>query len=71
MTEEIIRRKLAPFDTNEVDWSVVLAQAQSLSPADLVRVSEEAAKNAVLSNSKRITTESILSALKERKAACL
>ena len=71
VTEEIIRRKLAPFDTNEVDWSVVLPQAQSLSPADLVRVSEEAAKNAVLSNSKRITTESILSALKERKAACL
>ena len=71
LTEEIIRRKLAPFDTSGVDWLAVLHEAESFSPADLVRVSEEAAKNAVLIDSKRITTESILSALEERKAACL
>ena len=71
LTEQIIRRKLAPFDTSDVDWSAVLSRAESFSPADLVRVSEEAAKNAVLIDSKRITTESILSALEERKAACL
>ena len=40
------------------------------SHADLVRVSEEAAKNAVLVDSKRIMTDSILTALDERKAAC-
>jgi SpoVK/Ycf46/Vps4 family AAA+-type ATPase len=71
LAEEIIRRKLAPFDTSGVDWSAVLHGAESFSPADLVRVGEEAAKNAVLIDSKRITTESILSALEERKAACL
>lgn len=71
LTEEILRRKLAPFDTSDLDWSAVLHRAQSFSPADLVRISEEAAKNAVLIDSKRITTESILSALEERKAACL
>jgi len=71
LTEEILRRKLAPFDTSDVDWSSVLHRAQSFSPADLVRVSDEAAKNAVLIESKRITSESILSALEERKAACL
>jgi len=54
-----------------VDWPAVLHTAQSFSPADLVRVSEEAAKNAVLIDSKRITTESILSTLEERKAVCL
>jgi SpoVK/Ycf46/Vps4 family AAA+-type ATPase len=70
LTEEIIRRKLAPFDTSGVDWSAVLHRAESFSPADLVRVSEEAAKNAVLVDSKRITTDSILCALDERKAAC-
>lgn len=69
LTEEIIRRKLAPFDTGDVDWSAVLHGAESFSPADLVRISEEAAKNAVLVDSKRITTDSILSALDERKAA--
>lgn len=71
LAEEIIRRKLAPFETSGVDWATVLNKAQSFSPADLVRVSEEAAKKAVLIDSKRITTESILSALEERKAACL
>jgi SpoVK/Ycf46/Vps4 family AAA+-type ATPase len=71
LTEEILRRKLAPFDTSDLDWSAVLHRAQSFSPADLVRIGEEAAKNAVLIDSKRITTESILSALEERKAACL
>ncbi len=71
LAEEIIRRKLAPFETSNVDWPTILHRAQSFSPADLVRVSEEAAKKAVLIDSKRITTESILSALEERKAACL
>jgi SpoVK/Ycf46/Vps4 family AAA+-type ATPase len=71
LIEEIIRRKLAPFETTDVDWSAVLHRAEAFSPADLVRISEEAAKNAVLIDSKRITTESILSALEERKAACL
>lgn len=71
LTEEILRRKLAPFDTHTVDWPAVLHKAQSFSPADLVRVSEEAAKNVVLIDSKCITTESILTALEERKAACL
>ncbi len=49
----------------------MFGMGQPFSPADLVRVGEEAAKNAVLIDSKRITTESILSALEERKAACL
>ena len=69
LSEEIIRRKLAPFDTSGVDWSAVLRRAESFSPADLGRVSEEAAKNAVLVDSKRIMTDSILTALDERKAA--
>jgi SpoVK/Ycf46/Vps4 family AAA+-type ATPase len=69
LSEEIIRRKLAPFDTSDVDWSAVLRRAESFSPADLSRVSEEAAKNAILLGSKRIMTSSILAALDERKAA--
>jgi SpoVK/Ycf46/Vps4 family AAA+-type ATPase len=70
LSEEIIRKKLVPFDTSGVDWTAVLHRAESFSPADLVRVGEEAAKNAVLVDSKRITTDAILSALDERKAAC-
>jgi SpoVK/Ycf46/Vps4 family AAA+-type ATPase len=71
LTAEIIRRKLVHFDTSAVDWPTVLHRAQSFSPGDLVRVSEEAAKNAVLIDSKCIATESILAALEERKVTCL
>ena len=71
LTEEILRRKLAGFDNAGVDWTQVLPGAKSFSPADLVRASQEAAKNAILGGSNRITTEAILAALEERKAACL
>ncbi len=71
LTEEILKRKLAGFDNAGVDWTQVLPAAKSFSPADLVRASQEAAKNAILGGSNRITTEAILAALEERKAACL
>lgn len=71
LTEEILKRKLAGFDNAGVDWTKVLPGAKSFSPADLVRASQEAAKNAILGGSNRITTEAMLAALEERKAACL
>ncbi len=70
VAKDILRRKLATFDTAEVDWASVLPEAEGLSQADLTRASEEAAKQAVLGGSKRIATEHLLSALAERKAAC-
>ncbi len=69
LAEAILRRKLAPFETNSLDWTEVLPEAEGLSQADLARSSEEAAKHAVLAGSKRITSEALLSALRERKAA--
>jgi len=69
LAEEILRRKLAMFQTMDLDWSQVLPQAEGLSHAELVRASEEAAKRAVLGGSTRITTDSLLAALRERKAA--
>ncbi len=70
LAEEIIKRRLAPFDTVGVNWSQVLPATEGLSHAELTRASEEAAKQAVLGGSKRIAPEALLSALRERKAAC-
>jgi SpoVK/Ycf46/Vps4 family AAA+-type ATPase len=70
LAEDVLQRKLAAFDTAEVDWRSVLLQADTLSHADLARAAEEAAKQAVLGGSKRITTDALLSAVRERKAAC-
>lgn len=64
---EILARKLAPFQTEDVEWSLVLPAVEGLSQAELVRASEEAAKRAVLGGSSRITSEALLAALQERK----
>lgn len=69
LAEEILRRKLAMFQTTDLDWSQALPQAEGLSHAELVRASEEAAKRAVLGGSTRITTDTLLAALRERKVA--
>jgi SpoVK/Ycf46/Vps4 family AAA+-type ATPase len=70
LAEEILKRKLAMFDTAVIDWSCILPEAADLSHAELVRAAEESAKQAVLGGSQRITTEALRSALRERKAAC-
>jgi SpoVK/Ycf46/Vps4 family AAA+-type ATPase len=70
LAEEILKRKLAMFDTTGVTWSQVLPQAEGLSHADLARAAEEAAKLAVLGGSEHITSDALLSALRDRKVAC-
>jgi len=69
LAEEILRRKLAMFQTTDLDWPQVLPDAEGLSHAELARASEEAAKRAVLGGSTRITTATLLAALRERKVA--
>jgi SpoVK/Ycf46/Vps4 family AAA+-type ATPase len=69
IAEEILKRKLAMFKTANLDWPRVLEETRGLSHAELVRASEEAAKDAVLGGSTQIRSEALLSALLERKAA--
>lgn len=69
LAEEILRRKLAMFQTEDIDWTRILPETDGLSQAELVRASEEAAKKAVLGGSTRITSEALIAAVHERKAA--
>jgi SpoVK/Ycf46/Vps4 family AAA+-type ATPase len=69
LAEEILRRKLAMFQTADIDWTRILPETEGLSQAELVRASEEAAKKAVLGGSTRITSEALIAAFHERKAA--
>jgi SpoVK/Ycf46/Vps4 family AAA+-type ATPase len=69
LAEEILRRKLAMFQTTDIVWSRILPETEGLSQAELVRASEEAAKKAVLGGSTRITSEGLIAAVHERKAA--
>jgi SpoVK/Ycf46/Vps4 family AAA+-type ATPase len=69
LTKEILGRKLAMFRAADMDWSRVLPAADGLSHADLARASDDAAKRAVLDGSTRVTTDSLLASIHERKAA--
>ena len=69
LAEEILRRKLAMFQTADIDWARILPETEGLSQAELVRASEESAKKAVLGGSTRITSEALIAAVHERKAA--
>ncbi len=69
VVQQVLQRKLAIFQASDVEWSRVVPEAAGLSHSDLARASEEAAKKAVLRGSTRITTEALLAAIQERKAA--
>jgi SpoVK/Ycf46/Vps4 family AAA+-type ATPase len=69
IAKEILSRKLAPFETPDLDWSRLLSEINGLSQAELARASEEAAKQAVLGGSTVISSHTLLMALQERKAA--
>ncbi|MGA2236798.1 MAG: AAA family ATPase [Terriglobales bacterium] len=69
LAKEILRRKLAPFETADLDWSRLLSEVNGLSQAELARASEEAAKQAVLGGSTLISADALFMALQERKAA--
>jgi SpoVK/Ycf46/Vps4 family AAA+-type ATPase len=69
LAEEILRRKLAMFQTADIDWARILPETEGLSQSELVRASEEAAKKAVLGGSTRITSDALIAAVHERKAA--
>ena len=69
LAEEILRRKLAMFQTADIDWTRILPETEGLSQAELVRASEEAATKAVLGGSTRITSDALIAAVHERKAA--
>ncbi len=70
-TEEMIRRlletRLILFDIQWNDWSEIVNAAQQLSPAEIVRAADEAAKKAVLSRTDKIEKDNLLFAILERQ----
>lgn len=67
--EQMLRSRLAMLDTRGVDWPQVVDAARGLSYAEIVRACEDAAKDAVLSDSDTVTTRGILDALGARRAS--
>ncbi len=67
----ILKTRLAAFDTKGLVWEAAAAEAVGLSPAEVVRAAENAAKSVVLSRRKRITLAELKSSIAERREATL
>ena len=68
---DLIRRTLlsrfSSLNTKDVDWHVVAADANGLSYADIIKACEDAAKEAVLTETHAVTTLMLRNAIGERK----
>jgi len=69
IAKEILTRKLSRFGGDGLCWQKLLTESEGLSHAELVRASDEAAKRAVLNDSAKISSDTLLEALRERRAA--
>lgn len=67
MTRCLLETRLSIFKTRWNNWSGILDVAQGLSLAEIVRAADEAAKQAVLSNTEEISEETLVSAILERR----
>jgi SpoVK/Ycf46/Vps4 family AAA+-type ATPase len=66
LAEQMLRSRLALLETERVDWTRVVCAARGASYAEIVRVCEDAAKEAVLKDRAEVTTHNILDALTAR-----
>ena len=67
IARDVIRIRLAVLDTRGLGWKSVDKAAEGLSHAELAMACDQAAKETILSNRKRITTATLVSALEERR----
>lgn len=66
---DILRTRLAGFDTGEVDWQRAVAAASGLSQGELSRAADEAAKRAILDDRITLTNDDLSASIAERKSA--
>lgn len=69
IVREVIRNRLANVGLSRVAWSQVTKIAAGLSHADITLAAERAAKGAILEGRGHVTTENLVSALREQQAA--
>jgi SpoVK/Ycf46/Vps4 family AAA+-type ATPase len=67
LVRQVLQNKLATFEAEDLDWDAVSNAAEGLSYADVVRACEAAAKEAVLCDTLRVSTTSLMEALQDRR----
>lgn len=65
---KLVENRLTLFETGSLAWDEITAASEGLSAAELTRVSEDAAKEAVLHHKSKISTSLIIRAIERRHA---
>lgn len=63
---ELLKNRLASFDTGKVSWKSIAPLTKGLSQGDLTRAAEDASKRLILDGHKILTTTALSKALKDR-----
>jgi SpoVK/Ycf46/Vps4 family AAA+-type ATPase len=63
----VMRGRLAPFDTRDIDWRTAANEADGLSHAEIAMACEQAAKNAILDHTAAVGEAELVNALSERR----
>jgi SpoVK/Ycf46/Vps4 family AAA+-type ATPase len=69
VAQKLLETRLAPFKPTRFSWNKVITTAKGLSQAELVRVADDAAKQAILHGNGKIKQADVLAAIAERKNA--
>lgn len=67
LISQLIKTRLIKFKPNFDDWTKIIDAAKGLSPAEVIRAADEAAKSAVLSKNKEICEKTLCLAILERQ----
>ena len=67
LAEALMKSRLANFELQDIRWNELLVEGEGLSQAELVRASDDAAKDAVLAESSVVAHDRLLAAIRERK----
>ena len=67
MARRLIENRLSSFEIGRLRWESVVAGTRGMTPADIVKACEDAAKDAVLAERERIRTNDLKRALKLRR----
>lgn len=68
IAKEVIVRRLGDVDYKSVDWELVYEACEGLSHGEVARASEQAGKDAVLSDSEFVPTRVLIDALRARSS---
>lgn len=67
MVRHLIENRLSAFELKRIGWKTITDKAGGLSHADIVSACEDAAKDAILDDSRRVTTTMLKQALNGRE----